>query len=223
MKNKTIIIAPSILSADFTRLGTEIKLVEDGGADWIHLDVMDGRFVPNLTFGPIIVEAVNRLTELPLDVHLMIDQPEKYIEDFFNSGSDWITIHYEASKDVRKILKQIRKFGIKSGISIKPGTSVKEIKPFLEIVDLVLIMSVEPGFGGQDFIASSFNKIRELIQIREENNYEYLISIDGGVKESNAPEIVDSGVDILVAGSFIYHNPDPPGALRSLRRAVVGH
>jgi len=221
MKNNSIIIAPSILSADFARLGSEIKLVEEGGADWIHLDVMDGRFVPNLTFGPIIVDAVNRLTELPLDVHLMVEEPERYFEEFYKSGSDWITIHFEASQNIRRTLEQIHQFGIKSGISIKPGTSVNEIKPFLDAVDLVLIMSVEPGFGGQKFIASSIDKIHQLMKIRAENHYDYLISIDGGIKESNASEITAAGVDILVAGSFIYHSADPPEALRSLRKAVM--
>lgn len=198
------LIAPSILSADFANLEKEIRSLESAGADWIHVDVMDGHFVPNLTIGPPVVKSLRPVTKLPLDVHLMIDKPENYIRDFVQSGADYITIHVEATNDPIAVFKKIKDLGCKSGISLKPGTDVKAIFPFLSFVDLVLVMTVEPGFGGQSFMHEQVDKIR---LIREELNrikHQAFIEVDGGINPQTAKECY--GADVLVAGSYIFKN-----------------
>lgn len=216
IKSRTIQVAPSILSADFSKLGEEIRCVDQAGADIIHVDVMDGHFVPNLTIGPIVVKALRAVTRLPLDVHLMIDSPEKYIDDFAKAGSDWITIHYEACTDqsLSEVISQIKKAGKKAGVSLKPGTSIDKLKPFLDEIDLILIMTVEPGFGGQSFMPAPLEKIRE---IRE--SFQGLISVDGGIAGATATLAREAGADILVAGTAVFGQKDRAAAIRNLRTA----
>jgi len=216
-------IAPSILSADFSRLADELRAVEEAGADLIHIDVMDGHFVPNITFGPLIVEACRRSTSLPLDVHLMIENPERYIDDFARAGADWLTVHLEACVHLHRTVEQIRqcakKLGRKIlvGVSLNPATSLNLLDEILPFVDLVLIMSVNPGFGGQKFIPSSLEKIRRLKKIIEEKNLDVLIEVDGGVNPENASELISAGVDVLVAGSAIFKSKDYKKTISLLR------
>lgn len=198
------IVAPSILAADFSELAEQIKIVEDAGAKILHLDIMDGHFVPNISFGPEIVSTINKITNLPLDVHLMIDEPIRYISQFVKSGADNITIHVEACKDVLATLNEIKNQNIKASISFKPNTSVSQIEPYLNLVDMVLVMSVEPGFGGQSFIESSLEKVKEIKNI----NPKMIIEIDGGIDLANASRVVESGVHILVAGNAIFKSND---------------
>ena len=218
---KRPLIAPSILSADFARLADEISAVEKAGADLLHLDVMDGSFVPNLTFGPLIVEAVNRISDLTLDVHLMINAPEKFILDFKQAGADWITFHYEAANDPVKIIELIKSLGLKAGISIKPQTPVKLLSKIASLLDLALIMTVEPGFGGQGFLPGSAEKIREMVKLRESVKSDLLISIDGGVKIDNCRQVIEAGADILVAGSAVFKHDDPAFVIKSLKNAGI--
>jgi len=216
-------IAPSILSADFTCLAEELKAVEQAGADLIHIDVMDGHFVPNITFGPLIVEACRRATALPLDVHLMIESPEKYIDNFVQAGADWLTVHLEACPHLHRTLEQIRQAGEKqgrkifAGVSLNPATSLNLLDEILPFSDLVLIMSVNPGFGGQEFIPSSLEKIRRLKKMIQERNLEVLIEVDGGVNPRNAPDLISAGVDVLVAGSAVFKSPDYQKTISLLR------
>ena len=212
---KKILIAPSLLSADFSRLAEEIREVEAAGCDAIHIDVMDGQFVPNLTIGPLVIKAVRKVTKLPLDVHLMIDQPIRYISDFQKAGADWITIHVEAEKDIRTVLHQIKKQGTKAGLSIKPGTSLDAIESYLPELDLVLIMTVEPGFGGQSFMPEPVAKIKAL-----RSHFKKLISVDGGIDLKTAPQVLDAGADVLVAGSAIFGRPDRTKAIQELREVT---
>ncbi len=202
--SKNIKIAPSILSADFSKLGEEIMALEKGGADYIHIDVMDGRFVPNITIGPLIVESVRKLTALPFDVHLMIVEPEKYIENFAKAGSDIITVHYEATVHLHRAVEQIKSLGKCAGVSINPATPVEALKEILPFVDLVLIMSVNPGFGGQKFIPTSVKKIATLKNLIKEMEFPPLIEIDGGVTEDNISEIAEAGANVIVAGSTVF-------------------
>lgn len=202
--SKNIKIAPSILSADFSKLGEEIMALEKGGADYIHIDVMDGRFVPNITIGPLIVESVRKLTALPFDVHLMIVEPEKYIENFAKAGSDIITVHYEATVHLHRAVEQIKSLGKCAGVSINPATPVEALKEILPFVDLVLIMSVNPGFGGQKFIPTSVKKIATLKNLIKEMEFPPLIEIDGGVTEDNISEITEAGANVIVAGSTVF-------------------
>jgi ribulose-phosphate 3-epimerase len=198
------LISPSILSADFANLEKELKSVAEAGADWIHVDVMDGHFVPNITIGIPVVESLKKVTSLPLDVHLMIEHPEKYIEAFVKAGSDYLTVHVEALENPRAALQQIRALGAKAGITLRPGTSLDEIKPFLGDVDLVLVMTVEPGFGGQSFMTDQVQKMHELKTLREKNGWHYLIEVDGGVNEKTVSQCKDA--DVLVAGSYVFKN-----------------
>lgn len=210
-----IIIAPSILSADFANLGRDIKAVEEGGADWIHVDVMDGHFVPNISIGVPVVKSIKPVTSLPLDVHLMIDEPEKYIEPFAKAGADIITFHYEAAPDkVLEIVDKIKSFGIKAGLSIKPKTSPLEILPFLNDVDMVLVMTVEPGFGGQSFMHDCAQKIPTL---RANGGKDLIIQVDGGINSVTAKICTSLGANSLVAGNYIYGSEDIRGAISSLR------
>jgi ribulose-phosphate 3-epimerase len=207
-------IAPSILSADFGRLAEEVRLVAEAGADWIHVDVMDGRFVPNLTIGPVVVSAVRRATQLPLDVHLMIVEPEKYIEDFARAGADIITVHVEACVHLHRTIQQIKSLGKKAGVSLNPHTPVSMLEHVLTDIDLVLIMSVNPGFGGQSFIPSALDKIRALRRVSSVD-----IEVDGGVNAKTASLVVAAGANILVAGSYVFNHEDYREAIESLRRA----
>jgi ribulose-phosphate 3-epimerase len=202
------IIAPSILSADFTKLGDEIKSVEDAGADWIHVDVMDGHFVPTITMGPIITKAVKSITSLPLDVHLMIENPDLYIPDFAKAGASLISVHVEACMHLNRTIQLIKDFGIKAGVAINPATPLSSLDWILEFVDFVLIMSVNPGFGGQAFIPNSIDKVRALSKIIKERKLSTLIEIDGGVNEKNIEEISIAGADAFVAGSAIFGTQD---------------
>ena len=212
----SILISPSILSADFAKLESEIRDVERCGADWLHLDVMDGVFVPNLTFGPVIVDAINRLSDLPLDVHLMIVDPARYVDRFVKAGADWITFHIEAEKDVEGTIELIRSHGAKAGISVSPPTPIELIEPYLTRIDLVLVMSVNPGFSGQKFMPEVLPKVRWLVEMREKTGARYLISIDGGINDRTAPMAVDAGVDVLVSASYIFGSADRCEAIRKL-------
>lgn len=203
------LLSPSILSSDFTDLKSTIRIIELGNADWIHLDIMDGNFVPNLTFGPIIVEAINRITDLPLDTHLMIFNPDNYIEKFIEAGSDILTVHQEALIHLHRTIKKIKSYGIKAGVSINPATSINSIENVLEEVDLVLVMSVNPGFGGQSFIKNSLKKISALREIKEKNNFNFLIEVDGGIDIDNIQQVIEAGADIVVAGAAIFKDSDP--------------
>ncbi len=213
-------IAPSILASDFSKLGEEIKDVEQGGADYIHVDVMDGHFVPNITIGPLIVDAIRPLTSLPLDVHLMIENPDQYIEAFAKAGADIITVHQEACPHLHRTLQLIKSFGVKAGVVINPATPAETIKPVLQDVDLVLLMTVNPGFGGQSFIESVVPKIQQVADWREEQSLSFEIEIDGGVKEETAPICIESGADVLVAGSAIFKEEDRGKAIEVIRHSV---
>ena len=210
-----ILIAPSILSADFSRLGEEIKDVEKSGADWIHVDIMDGHFVPNLTIGPVVVKAIRPVTKLPLDVHLMIENPEKYIESFAKAGADIITFHIESQDDPKEVIKLIRYFKKKVGVSIKPKTDIKTVEPILSMVDMVLVMTVEPGFAGQEFILDCLPKIENLRKIFKKD-----IQVDGGINESTAAEVRSSGANVIVAGTAVFGTKDYGEAIRNLRGGV---
>lgn len=213
-------IAPSILSADFANLQKDIALVEKGGADYIHVDVMDGQFVPNITFGPNIVQAIRPITKLPLDVHLMIVDPEKYIPAFAKAGADIITVHVEATPHIHRALQMIKDLGVKAGVVINPGTPVAMIKEVLSIADQVLVMTVNPGFGGQSFIEETVEKISELAELRKQNNWNYLIEVDGGIVPETAKICQVAGADIFVAGSYIYNSENPVGQIDKLKEAL---
>jgi ribulose-phosphate 3-epimerase len=201
-------IAPSILSADFMRLGEEIHAAAEAGADLLHIDIMDGHFVPNITIGPAVVAAIRRITKLPLDVHLMIEDPDKYLDDFIAAGADCLTVHSEASVHLHRTVQWIREKGIKAGVSINPATPVSQLDSIITDVDLVLIMSVNPGFGGQKFIPATMEKINKAKEMIKAAGSRALIEIDGGVKLDNAKEIADAGADILVMGSAFFESGD---------------
>ena len=209
-----IIISPSILSADFANLERDIKRVEDAGADWIHVDVMDGHFVPNITIGVPVVKSIKKVTKLPLDVHLMIENPEKYIEPFAKAGADILTFHYEAVNDVPSIVDMIKSFGIKAGMSIKPKTFPDEVLKYLEILDLLLVMTVEPGFGGQSFMENCAEKIPVIKRHAPEN---LIIQVDGGINAQTAKICTSYGANSLVAGNYIYKSDNIISAVQSLR------
>jgi ribulose-phosphate 3-epimerase len=219
--NAKKMIAPSILSADFTRLAEELRAVEDAGADMIHVDVMDGHFVPNITIGPFIVEAVKRATSLPLDVHLMITNPEKYIKDFAEAGSDIITIHAEATKDLKQTLGDIKKLGKKAGVSINPGTPVSAIKDVIEEADLILVMSVNPGFGGQSFIEDALDKIKNIRAILDEANSEAILEVDGGIKISNIKNAGEAGAELFVAGSAVFGSDNYKETITEMKKELA--
>ncbi|MFC4023198.1 ribulose-phosphate 3-epimerase [Oceanobacillus longus] len=215
-------IAPSILSADFSKLGEEIKDVENGGADYIHVDVMDGHFVPNITIGPLIVEAIKPVTSLPLDVHLMIENPDTYIADFAKAGASIITVHQEASPHLHRTIQLIKANGTKAGVVINPATPVEMIKPILSEVDLVLIMTVNPGFGGQSFIHETLKKIEQIFTWRKELNLTFEIEVDGGVNTETAKLCTDAGADVLVAGSAVFNQSNRHQAIKDILQAAKG-
>jgi ribulose-phosphate 3-epimerase len=212
-------IAPSILSADFSRLGEEVKAVEEAGADWIHVDVMDGKFVPNITVGPLVVESLRKVTELPLDVHLMIENADQYIEDFASAGADIISVHAEACPHLHRTIESIKENGAKAGVVLNPATTLFALDEIIEQVDMVLLMSVNPGFGGQKFIGSVLSKIELLRNTLNESGVELDLEVDGGVKPDNAATIKKAGANVLVAGSAIFGCDDYKKAIEALRSA----
>jgi ribulose-phosphate 3-epimerase len=214
-------IAPSLLACDFAHLEEEIEDVEHGGADLLHLDIMDGHYVPNITFGPVIVKAIRALTDMPLDTHLMITDPEKYAPRFIESGSDGITFHIEIMEDPVPFIKKIRQWGARPGISLNPETDVTVLESVLPLVDLVLVMSVHPGFGGQEFISESYEKIRFLSRAKKTRGLNFEISVDGGVTTDNAPRLIESGADRLVAGTTIFSSSDRRKTIALLRGNAV--
>lgn len=216
-------ISPSILSADFTKLGQEIKGVEKAGADYIHIDVMDGHFVPNITIGPFIVEAAKRATKLPLDVHLMIEAPEKFIPDFAKAGSDIITVHTETCRHLHRTIQQIKELGKKAGVSINPATPVSAIENIIGDVDLILIMSVNPGFSGQGFIKSSIPKIQKVRKMIDEKRLNIELEVDGGVKIENIGEISKAGADVFVAGSAVFGSKDYKKTIQQMREEMSSY
>jgi len=210
-------IAPSILSADFSRLGEEIKAAEKAGADFIHVDVMDGHFVPNITIGPLVVKAVKKVATIPLDVHLMIKEPDRYIKDFAESGADIITVHAEASVHLHRSIQNIKECGVKAAVSINPATPLNSIEFILPIVDMILLMSVNPGFGGQKFIPEILPKIKQLKKIIDENKFRAEIEVDGGVTVDNVAEVCKAGADIVVMGNAFYNSKDYAETVRIVR------
>jgi ribulose-phosphate 3-epimerase len=210
-------IAPSILSADFSRLGEEISAVEAGGADWIHIDVMDGHFVPNITIGPGVIKSLRKITRLPFDVHLMIESPERYIEEFATAGSDIITVHAEATHHLHRILAMIRDKGVKAGVSLNPSTPLAHVEQIITDLDLLLIMTVDPGFGGQQFIISMLPKIREAREMIAAISPTTTLEVDGGVNLENIKSIAEAGADIVVAGNSIFGSKDYHGAITTLK------
>lgn len=212
-------IAPSILSADFAQLGAEVQEVVEAGADWIHIDVMDGHFVPNITIGPLIVEAIRPVTTIPFDVHLMIENPDQYIEAFAKAGADYITVHVEACTHLHRTLQLIKSYDVKPGVVLNPHTPIESILPILEEVDLVLFMTVNPGFGGQAFIPSVLKKVKALREIIEEHQLSIDIQIDGGINEETIVEAVEAGANVFVAGSAIYGKENRKEALERIKDA----
>ena len=213
-------IAPSILSADFSRLGDEVRAVEKAGADVIHVDVMDGHFVPNITIGPLVVQGLRKLTSLPLDVHLMIENPERYVEAFALAGGDWITIHAEACPHLKRTVKKMRRLNVRPGVVLKPATSLKVLQSILEEVDLVLIMSVNPGFGGQSFIPSTLKKIERLRRMVDQNRHPLEIEVDGGIKVENIRGVSAAGGDTFVVGTGIFKTGDYKETITRLREEI---
>ncbi len=216
----TKLIAASILSADFSKLGEEIRAVEAAGTDWLHLDVMDGHFVPNLTFGPPLIEKIRQITTLPLDVHLMITNADQTYQDYLKAGANSLSVHVEACPQIAKTLSSIRKQGVKASVTLNPETPLEKITPYLSEIDMVLVMSVSPGFGGQGFIPASLEKVRKLKEIREKQNLSFLIEIDGGIKTENIAEASQAGTDVFVVGSGIFKTPSYATTIREMKERL---
>jgi ribulose-phosphate 3-epimerase len=214
-------IAPSILAADFKRLGEEVRRVEEAGADLLHIDVMDGHFVPNLSMGPMIVKSLRAITDLPFSVHLMVEEPERFIQPFINAGADILTLHIESSRNVYTQIQSIKNLGKKAGIALNPLTPLCSIQYLLEDLDMILLMSVDPGFGGQSFISNVLPKIRQARQMIDERGLEIDLAVDGGVNELTAPSVVNAGANVLVMGSAIFHKNDVGNALNNIRKLVT--
>lgn len=221
-RDPRILIAPSILSADFARLGEEVAAVEKAGADWIHLDVMDGRYVPNITIGPLVVKAVRKITKLPLDVHLMIEEPSRFIDAFAEAGADIITIHVEAETHLHRALSHIRSLGKRAGVTLNPSTSEESLTYVMGVVDQVLVMSVNPGFGGQSFITDVLPKVRAIRAMIDATGRDIDLEIDGGISASTAKAAVDAGARVLVAGNAVFNAKDYAAAITEIRDAARG-
>ena len=217
--NVPLRIAPSILSADFGRLQEEVHSVEAAGADWVHVDVMDGHFVPNLTIGPPVVEALRKVTSLPLDVHLMITNPDCFIPEFVQAGANSLTVHVETCPHLHRTIQMIKEHGVRAGVTLNPATSLITLEEIIAEVDLVLVMSVNPGFGGQEFIPSILNKIQHARELITRTGSRAALEVDGGVKVENAAEIIKAGANVLVAGSAIFESPDYAGTIQAFRKA----
>jgi len=213
----SVIIAPSILAADFGNLQRDCEMVNNSKADWFHLDIMDGVFVPNISYGMPIINKINEVATKTLDVHLMIVDPERYIETFKNVGADILTVHYEACTHLHKTIQSIKSNGMKAGVALNPHTSVDLLKDVLNDLDLVLVMSVNPGFGGQSFIENTYEKVRNLRILREKSGSDFIIEIDGGVNITNAPKLIEAGADALVAGSFVFKSDNPTQTIEDLK------
>jgi ribulose-phosphate 3-epimerase len=211
-------VAPSLLAADFSNLSKDIDIVNRSEADWLHLDIMDGVFVPNISFGMPVVEAVKKLAKKPLDVHLMIVQPEKYITAFRDAGADLLNVHYEASPHLHRTVQEIHNAGMKAGVTLNPHTPVSLLEDIIEMVDLVLIMSVNPGFGGQKFIKNTYTKVEQLRNLIEKKNSKALIEVDGGISTDNSAQLYNAGADVLVSGSFIFKSNDPGKIISELKK-----
>jgi ribulose-phosphate 3-epimerase len=218
----SVLIAPSLLSADFANLGEAVRTAERGGADWLHVDVMDGHFVPNITLGPPVVKAIRKAATIPLDVHLMITEPDRYLEAFAEAGAARITVHLEVLPHLHRTVQRIKGLGVKAGVAINPATPVAMLEDIIEELDLVLVMSVNPGFGGQTFIPRSESKVRAVRQMLASRGATALVEIDGGIDAGNAARVVAAGVDVLVAGQAVFGSPDPAAAIRDLRAAGSG-
>lgn len=210
-------ISPSILAADFARLGADVADVQSRGIEYLHIDVMDGAFVPNISFGPDVMKSLNGIAAVPYDVHLMIEDPDRYIEKFVTDNTEFITVHYEACSDLSHTLEHIHSLGIKAGVSIKPGTDPEVLDPWLGDIDLILVMSVEPGFGGQKFMENSVPKISYYSSKKAENGYSYIIEVDGGIGPANAHIVRDAGVELIVAGSAVFKAADRTEAIRAIK------
>lgn len=215
----SVIVAPSILAADFANIQSEVEMLNQSEADWIHIDIMDGVFVPNISFGIPVTKAIQKHAKKPLDVHLMIVNPEKYVEDFRDAGAEIISVHYEACPHLHRNLQQLKDLGVKAGVAINPHTPVSALRDTIMDIDLVCMMSVNPGFGGQKFIEHTYTKIKDLKSIINESGAGTLIEIDGGVNAENAPALIEAGADVLVAGSFVFRSEDPEKTIHNLKDA----